>query len=124
MQTKSAFPECEHIKSNGIRCGSPAMRGAKLCFFHHPAAREAHRLKQLTLRPHPAKAAIRDFAEQWPARPTKDQRALLTYAFNLMTSLDPLSAAEEIAAQQHRQTQFPRVESAHEQARISGRSMG
>ena len=27
-------PECEHFKTNGIRCGSPAMNQYKFCFFH------------------------------------------------------------------------------------------
>lgn len=25
---------CEHIKDDGVRCGSPALRGHQLCFFH------------------------------------------------------------------------------------------
>jgi len=25
---------CEHIKDNGIRCGSPALAGERLCHFH------------------------------------------------------------------------------------------
>ena len=27
--------QCEHIKINGIRCGSPALRGRRLCFYHY-----------------------------------------------------------------------------------------
>ncbi|MDP9267413.1 MAG: hypothetical protein M3P27_03705 [Acidobacteriota bacterium] len=27
-------PRCCHIKSNGLRCGSPALRGNVLCYFH------------------------------------------------------------------------------------------
>ena len=27
-------PTCRYIKANGIPCGSPALRGKKLCFFH------------------------------------------------------------------------------------------
>jgi hypothetical protein len=26
---------CEHIKSNGVRCGSPALRDEIYCYFHH-----------------------------------------------------------------------------------------
>jgi hypothetical protein len=26
---------CRHIRANGTRCGSPALRGRALCFFHH-----------------------------------------------------------------------------------------
>jgi hypothetical protein len=29
-----SFPICEHIKKNGIRCGSPALRGRCFCHFH------------------------------------------------------------------------------------------
>ncbi|HTZ94906.1 MAG TPA: hypothetical protein VMB18_00820 [Terriglobales bacterium] len=28
-------PRCQHIKINGIQCGSPALRGQRLCFFHN-----------------------------------------------------------------------------------------
>ncbi len=31
------YPICEHIKDNGERCGSPALQGHKLCFFHNRA---------------------------------------------------------------------------------------
>jgi hypothetical protein len=26
---------CEHVKSNGVRCGSPALRGQTFCYFHN-----------------------------------------------------------------------------------------
>jgi len=26
--------ECRHIKSNGLKCQSPAMRGSQFCYFH------------------------------------------------------------------------------------------
>lgn len=29
-----AAPQCEHFKTNGVRCGSPALRNRSLCFFH------------------------------------------------------------------------------------------
>jgi hypothetical protein len=28
-------PICRHRKSDGALCGSPALRGKKLCFYHH-----------------------------------------------------------------------------------------
>jgi hypothetical protein len=28
------IPQCQHIKINGVQCGSPAMRGKELCYFH------------------------------------------------------------------------------------------
>ena len=33
-------PNCTHIKTNGIRCGSPAVKGTALC-FHHSAIKTA-----------------------------------------------------------------------------------
>ncbi len=29
-----AIEQCHHIKINGVRCGSPALRGHQLCYFH------------------------------------------------------------------------------------------
>jgi hypothetical protein len=29
------IPQCQHIKLNGVRCGSPALRGKDLCYFHN-----------------------------------------------------------------------------------------
>lgn len=29
------IPRCQHIKVNGIQCGSPALRGQIHCYFHH-----------------------------------------------------------------------------------------
>lgn len=34
------MPLCTHIKTNGIRCGSPAVKGTSLC-FHHSAVKTA-----------------------------------------------------------------------------------
>jgi hypothetical protein len=31
---------CEHIKDNGVRCGSPAVSGEHYCYFHSRARRE------------------------------------------------------------------------------------
>ncbi|MGH9492396.1 MAG: hypothetical protein ACRD2K_02750 [Terriglobales bacterium] len=28
------IPECHWVKKNGVRCGSPALRGKSLCYFH------------------------------------------------------------------------------------------
>lgn len=30
----SKSERCHHIKSNGVQCGSPALRGQRLCYFH------------------------------------------------------------------------------------------
>ncbi|MGA9565212.1 MAG: hypothetical protein WBS19_06800 [Candidatus Korobacteraceae bacterium] len=29
------IPLCGHLKQDGMPCGSPALRGKKLCYFHH-----------------------------------------------------------------------------------------
>ena|SRR5579862_5633914 len=40
------FKECRHIKTNGLKCKSPAMRGSAYCYFHarrfQPYRRGAH----------------------------------------------------------------------------------
>ena len=28
-------PRCQHIKTNGVRCGSPALKHKNFCHFHH-----------------------------------------------------------------------------------------
>ncbi|MFB3917739.1 MAG: hypothetical protein ACE14M_13485 [Terriglobales bacterium] len=28
-------PRCQHVRINGVQCGSPALRGKKACFYHH-----------------------------------------------------------------------------------------
>ena len=39
MPILTTIPQCHHIKDNGIRCGSPALRGKDLCYFHLRQAR-------------------------------------------------------------------------------------
>ena len=31
------IPSCQHIKSNGVQCGSPALRTKTFCYFHDPS---------------------------------------------------------------------------------------
>ena len=33
--------KCQHRKQDGSRCGSPAMKGKRLCYFHHES-RKTH----------------------------------------------------------------------------------
>lgn len=46
-------PRCQHIKVNGVQCGSPALRRKARCFFHERAhfERKASETKQNTSRP-------------------------------------------------------------------------
>jgi len=30
----SSVPTCQHLKVNGIRCGCPALRNRRFCYFH------------------------------------------------------------------------------------------
>ena len=30
-----SYPTCNHRRPDGFLCGSPALRGKKLCFYHH-----------------------------------------------------------------------------------------
>ena len=33
------IPQCQKVKKDGVRCGSPALRGKPLCYFHGRAPR-------------------------------------------------------------------------------------
>jgi len=39
-------PICEHIKNDGIRCGTPALRGRHFCYYHD----RVHRLHPIAAR--------------------------------------------------------------------------
>ncbi len=46
-------PRCQHVKTNGTQCGSPALRRRRFCFFHDRVRRERARIagnKSLMLR--------------------------------------------------------------------------
>ena len=30
-----SYRTCDHLKEDGVPCGSPALRGHKLCYYHH-----------------------------------------------------------------------------------------
>ncbi len=38
-------PRCCHLKANGDRCGSPAVSGKELCYFHDKALADEHRIR-------------------------------------------------------------------------------
>jgi hypothetical protein len=39
MSTNTSTKLCTHIKVNGIRCGSPSLRGEQFCYFHQRMVR-------------------------------------------------------------------------------------
>ena len=44
-----SYPTCNYLKANGIPCGSPALRGQKLCYFHqrdHKRTQQRARLRR------------------------------------------------------------------------------
>lgn len=45
------FKECRHIKSNGHKCGSPAMRGTNFCFYHSRSTRLSPRRQPSSAEP-------------------------------------------------------------------------
>jgi hypothetical protein len=63
--------ECGYIKTDGAKCGSPALRGKSHCFYHNPTragARRAARARfflELPLLEHPGavQAAVREISQ-------------------------------------------------------------
>ena len=37
------IPQCQGLKKDGVRCGSPALRGKPLCYFHSRAPKPKRR---------------------------------------------------------------------------------
>ena len=35
MSFAADIPRCQHVKVNGVQCGSPALRHKRFCYFHH-----------------------------------------------------------------------------------------
>jgi hypothetical protein len=69
----SQYLTCEHVKISGERCGSPAVRGAKLCYYHN------------TVRNHVPKNNM--FAKLWNPRVERTE----TFAFDMPYPEDPES---------------------------------
>ena len=45
-----SYPTCDHLKQDGIVCGSPALRGQKLCYFHQRDNQRSQHLAQIRRR--------------------------------------------------------------------------
>lgn len=46
-------PRCQHVKTNGTQCKSPALSGGKLCFFHRRARQQRLRMEAEVEDPQP-----------------------------------------------------------------------
>ena len=44
MPESTPYPTCAHIREDGSLCGSPALRGNRLCYYHQ---RDLYRLRNL-----------------------------------------------------------------------------
>ncbi|MGH9555382.1 MAG: hypothetical protein ACRD2Y_06115 [Terriglobales bacterium] len=40
MPIDPSIPQCQHIKVNGLRCGSPSLKGRRYCYFHYEVTRQ------------------------------------------------------------------------------------
>ena len=47
--TTAKFAECRHLKTNGRKCQSPALKGGALCFFHSKLQHTHRRPKEVQL---------------------------------------------------------------------------
>src|SRR5436853_1926795 len=81
-QTSRGYRQC-------ARCGSPALRGESLCFWHHPKGRERYRAKQMALKPNFNKLAIFEMFNDLPKRPlSAEERKLFEYALQITLSVN------------------------------------
>ncbi|QMV17950.1 hypothetical protein GOB94_04020 [Granulicella sp. 5B5] len=90
----TTVPTCNHIFADNHRCGSPALRGERFCYFHHPDRRpvanpyERRSRRGFTITvPHDAESLQRALAEvmQRLAANTIDvhRASLLLYSLQL-----------------------------------------
>ena len=82
MQISRGYRQC-------TRCGSPALRGERLCFWHHPKGRERYRAKQMALKPNFHKLAMFEMFNDLPKRPlSPKERKLFEYALQITLSVN------------------------------------
>jgi len=97
-----AFPICEHIKDNGIRCGSPAIHGRHFCYFHSRAHSPGPRLGTRSYRAslpetiETLQLAIMQITEALGSGSITDKTAgKLLYAVQLSTNLLKMKIAQK-----------------------------
>ena len=87
---------CGHLKEDGIPCGSPALRGQHLCYFHH-----RHRQQRLAFARDRRRAEICDW-QLPPLQSVNDVQQALRRIFEELSAgrLDPDRAGPMLYATQ------------------------
>ena len=49
MIVPAKIPICNHIKTDGVRCGSPALKGKRSCYYHYARPRVQYRQPELKM---------------------------------------------------------------------------
>lgn len=83
---------CIHVKVNGIRCGSPALRGSVKCHFHHQHRRHLKlRAIRQTLKTHGGRlAALQQILDALTGgRIDPDVARSMLYALQIGTEINP-----------------------------------
>ena len=70
------LPICEHIKMNGVRCGSPALRISRYCYYHAGAHRLIPNISFLLDPDHPRSRSHKFPACRTDARCAADANAI------------------------------------------------
>lgn len=110
---ETEYPICEHVRDNGLRCGSPALRGRHFCFHHSrahaPGPRLGHRHYRSPL-PETIESLqilIQQVTETLGSGPITEKAAgKLLYAVQLSTNLLKMQTAAQLSARQPK-TQNP-----------------
>jgi hypothetical protein len=104
--SKPIVPICQHLKDDGIRCGTPAVNGRQFCYYHHRAHHPGARIASRRYRaPVPESVASLQIALAHTLQAlatgelTPKQANSMMYGINLGTNLlrlfKPLSDAEQ-----------------------------
>ena len=51
-------PRCQFIKSDGAKCGSPALKGGRMCYFHNQTAGKRKRKGKATISVEPLRVPV------------------------------------------------------------------
>jgi hypothetical protein len=79
------IPQCQHIRCNGVRCGSPALRGKQHCYYHDYTRKPSRVLAELE-DAESIQLALRQVIK-WVAFGMETKRAaLILYALQIASS--------------------------------------